>query len=134
MVAFSALEEEPAMDEQEFDSLFQRPFGVEDAMQADARSRRSVTLGVALWGRTSGELRRQLLAPHPEIPPGFELDDFRELERSAQIVSYGLSRRRFALVSPAWASLSVSVGNQRFTVWEARGEVVRRAIEYLENR
>jgi hypothetical protein len=121
------------MDEQEFDSLFRQPFGVEDAMRADARWRRCVPLGVALWGRTSGDLQRQLLAPHPEIPAGFDLDDFRELQRSAQIVSYGLSSRRFAGASPAWAPPTVSVGSQRFTVWEARGEVVRRAIEYLEN-
>jgi hypothetical protein len=32
------------------------------------------------------------------------------------------------------ALMTIVVGTERFTVWEARREIVRRAIEYLENR
>lgn len=54
------------MDEEEFDSLMgSRAFGTADALRADARLRRCATLGAALWGRTSDDLQRQLLAPYP---------------------------------------------------------------------
>jgi hypothetical protein len=116
------------MDEQEFDSRFQRPFVREDAMQADARSRRCAALAGALWG-TSDYLDRQLLAPHPEIPSGFDLADFRELQQRVDVVLFftanrDLIRRRFPMFE----------GAQHPTLWEARREVLRRAIEYLENR
>lgn len=82
------------MDEQEFDSLFPpRPFGTAEAMRVEARLRRCGTLGLALWGRTSDDLRRHLLAPYAEIPSGFDLEDFRELQRFAQLISSGLTSR-----------------------------------------
>jgi len=122
------------MDEEEFDSFMpSRPFGTEDAMRADARLRRCTTLGMALWGRTLEDLQRQLLAPFPEIPLGFDLADLRELQRSAHQISACFRDprskwlSRFASFSPA-----ISVGTQRFTMWEARSEIVRRALEYLE--
>ena len=100
------------MNEEEFDSLMEwRPFGTEDAMRADARARRCTALGIALFGETAGDMHRQLLAPYPAIPSGFDLADFRELQKS-----------------------TVVVGTQHLTVWQARGEIIRRAIEYLENR
>lgn len=116
------------MDEQEFDSRFQRPFVREDAMQADARARRCTALAVALWG-TSDYLQRQLLAPHPEIPSGFDLADFRELQQRVHVFQLlwgnrDFVRRRFPMF----------VGAQHPQLWEDRREVVRRAIEYLENR
>jgi hypothetical protein len=128
------------MDEREFDSLLQsRPFKKEDAMRADARLRRSTLLGTALWGRASDDLHRQLIAPYPEIPSGFDLADFRELQRSAQeLSSLDLGHPRFAWFRD-WAGTHqvtarvISVGTQQFTFWEARWEVVRRAIEFLEN-
>ena len=122
------------MDEAEFDSLMQsRPFGREDAMRADAALRRRSTLGLALWGRTSADLQRQLLAVHPEIPSGFNLDDLRDLERSIHTISSFLSDPRFAWLSHlAFCSWVISAGTQHFTAWEARCEIVRRAIEYLE--
>jgi hypothetical protein len=75
------------MDEEAFDSWMHsrhsRPFGREDAKRAEAQLLRCTkllaTLGVALWGRTSGDLQRQLLAASPEVPSGFDLPDFREL-------------------------------------------------------
>jgi hypothetical protein len=124
------------MEEEEFDALMQpRPFGSKDAMMADVQLRRSMTLGIALWGSTLDDLRRQLLAPSPEVPPGFELADFRELQRSALEISAGLRDPRFALLSQshlASSSHTIVLGIQHFTPWEARCEIVRRAIEYLE--
>jgi hypothetical protein len=85
------------MGEEEFDSLFPpRPFGTAEAMRVEARLRRCGTLGLALWGRTSDDLRRQLLAPYPQIPSGFDLEDFRELQWFAQLISSGLASSRNA--------------------------------------
>lgn len=124
------------MGEEEFDSLLQsRPFGRDDAMRADLQLRRRVTLAMALWGRTPGDLQRQLLAPSPEIPSGFDLTDLRELQRSAEKISAGMGEPQYARLSRlTFSSQTIFVGAQRFTAWEARCEIVRRAIEYLENR
>jgi hypothetical protein len=128
------------MDEEEFDALNLRPFGTEDAIRLEAQvrgdARLRMTLGSALWGRTSGDLRRQLLAPHPEIPAGFDLADFRKLlQWTAQIASAVLVARRTPGLSLAsFSAPTVFVGTQRLTVWEARCEIVRRAIDYLEER
>ena len=120
------------MDEDEFDSTMHlRPFGLDDARLAEAQFGRSATLGAALWGN----LQRQLSAPYPEIPSGFELADFRHLLRSAQAILRLSGDPRFVTLGPfvrSWAT--ISVGGQRFTEWEARCEIVRRAIEYLEKR
>ncbi len=115
------------MDEQKFDTRFPRPFVRDDAMQADARTRRCAALAVALWGK-SDYLERQLLAQHPEIPSGFDLADFRELQQRVQVVLFfsanrDLIRRRFPMFD----------GTQHPQLWEARREVLRCAIEYLEN-
>ena len=79
------------MDEQEFDSLFSVPFGTEDAMRIFARGGRYATLGTALGGKTVDDLERKLLAPHPEIPFGFDLADLQELQRMAQRILLYLS-------------------------------------------
>jgi hypothetical protein len=126
------------MDEQEFDSLFPpRPFGTAEAMQVEARLRRCGTLGLALWDSTSDDLRRQLLAPYPEIPSGFDLEDFRELRRFAHLISSGLASSRNAGLPPfplATSSPAFFVGTQRFTPWKACCEILRRVIEHLEKR
>ena len=129
------------MDEQEFDVLFQRPFGREDFERAEAGLGRCGTLAAVLFGRTPEDLRRQLVASHPEIPSGFALADFRDLERHAQTISglalSGSSNPRLPWLSPwltQFASASITVDGERYTVWEARCEIVRRAIEYLERR
>jgi hypothetical protein len=125
------------MNEEEFDSLMQgRPFGAEDALRADAQLRHIFTLGAALWGRTPGNLQRQLLAPHPEIPSGIGLSDLRELLRSVEVMLAAFHDERNALASIAVAlsSPTISIGTLQFTAWEARCEIVRRAIKYLEMR
>jgi hypothetical protein len=134
------------MTEEEFDSFMQRrSFGTEDARRAEAQMSRGMallaTLGVALWGKTEGDLHRQLLKPYPAIPSGFDLPDFRELLRvSAQIISaISVTRKRAGWSHLFAASQTIFVGTQgstvleaRYEVWAARYEIVRRAIEYLE--
>jgi hypothetical protein len=123
------------MDEEEFDSLMHsRPFAREDAIQAEAQAGRLTGLGIALWGRTSAGLQRQLLAPRPELPAGIELADLRSLQRWAQGILQGLGDPRRKWLLPMGRSAAIiSVGSQRFTEWEARLEIVSRAINYLEN-
>jgi hypothetical protein len=116
------------MDEEKFDALIHpRPFGTEDAMRADLRNRRRTSLATILWGKTADDLRRQLLTHPPETPSGFDLTDYREVQQMTEQI---------------WAAMSgtglefetIVVGTQRYTEWEARCEIIRRAIEYLENR
>jgi hypothetical protein len=128
------------MDEGEFDALTRfRPFGVADARRAEAQAHRCTALGMALWGKGPDDLQHQLLASHPEIPAGFDLDDFRELENSLRIIAVRLGDPRQAWLSnvPAFRVLCspvITVGTERMTALEARCEIVRRAIEYLEGR
>jgi hypothetical protein len=93
-------------------------------------------LGVALWGKTSEDVQRQLLASHPEIPAGFDLADFRKLlQWTTKTASAVLALHRMRGVPPSISpSPTVFVGPQGLTLWEARCEIVRRAIEYLEKR
>jgi hypothetical protein len=126
------------MDEQEFDTLTRlRPFGTADFLRAEAQARRGTALGMALWGKNPDDLQRQLLAPHPEIPAGFDLADFRELQKSLWKLAAGLNNPRLQRLSSsvrAYCSSIIVVGTQRLTALEARCEIVRRAIEHLENR
>jgi hypothetical protein len=120
------------MTEEEFDSSMQlQPFGATEARQAEDQQRRCMTLGIALWGKTPADLQRQLLAPHPEIPSGFDLDDFRKLLQTAQTLAAASVNPRFAWLPRSILSSPVFVGTKSFTTWEARYEIVRRAIEYL---
>jgi hypothetical protein len=112
-----------------------RPFGTKDAIEEDARWRRCATLGTLLFGRATDD-RRQLLAAHPEIPPGYDLADFHDLQRQLEMVSNAFSNSRNTWLSPLAlpSSAAIVVGTQRLSVWGARREIVRRAINYLENR
>jgi hypothetical protein len=125
------------MNEEEFDALGPlRHFGVQDAMRVDVQARRCTALSIALWGKTSDDLHRQLLAAYPEIPSGFDLADFRELQKSLRTLAACLGHPKLPRLAAIWAlySPSILVGTQRLTPLEARCEIVRRAIEYLENR
>ena len=124
------------MDEQEFDALFSsRPFGTQDALREDARWRRCATLGTLLFGKTPDDLRRQFLASHPEIPSGYDLADFRDLQRHLEMVTGALSNPRNTWLSPFGTAAfgAIVVGTQRLSVWEARLEILRRTIDFLEN-
>lgn len=118
------------MDEKDyFESRNWRPFGTEDAARIEAQLRRFSALGQALWGIRSEHLERQLQLLRPEIPPGFVLEDFRELLKFMDFTNrYSWAR--------SWSEFSqiVSVGTQELPRWEARREIVIRAIEYLERR
>lgn len=125
------------MGEQEFDDLFSsRPFGTEDAKREAARWGRCGTLAALLFGRNPDDLRRQLLASHPEIPTGYDLADFHDLQRHLELVTSALSDPRNTWLSPLRTAAfgAIVVDTQRLSVWEARLEIVRRAIDYLENR
>lgn len=121
------------MTEEEFDaSMPLRPFRSEDTMHLEADAARCTTLGLALWGRTSDDLQRQLNAPAPEIPSGCDLADLRKLHRTAESIATALANPRNAWLSSPPPSPDIFAGAKRFTAWEARCEVARRAIEYLE--
>lgn len=125
------------MDEQEFDALFSsRPFSTQDARREVARWGRCGTLAALLFGRTHDDLRRQLLASLPEIPPGYDLADFHDLQRHLEMVTSALNNPRNTWL-PRFGTAAfgvIEVGSQRLSVWEARLEILRRAIDYLENR
>jgi hypothetical protein len=126
-----------AMDEQEFDSLRQwQLFGTENAKQGDLRFRRTKALAARLWSRATEDLERQLLAPRPEIPSGFDLADFRELEQMTRRLVVVMKDPQNELLARriAFASGMLVVGQIRYAVWEARWEIVRRAVEHLESR
>lgn len=113
------------MDEEEFDSLREwRPFDLQDwARHLDgirAETTLVMKLGTALWGTTAEDVQRQLAAPHPEIPSGFALSDFRRLLEIASRIS-----RAAALVGRMR-------GHPLSDLWDARCEVARRAVAYLE--
>jgi hypothetical protein len=126
------------MKEEEFDALMQgRSFGTKDAMRAETQLRRIFTLGAEVWGKTPDDLKRQLSAPHPEIRPGIELSDLQELLRRVETILAAFHDPKNAWLAPSVVALSsptIAVGTQQFTAWEARCEIVRRAIRYLETR
>jgi hypothetical protein len=116
------------MNEEEFDACPPaRPFGTDDAKRADLQYRRSISLAATVWSKTADDLRCQLLAPSPEIPSGFGLADFEDLLRITEPLTTAMSRMAFA-------SEAIVIGTQSYTEWEARCEIIRRAIKYLENR
>jgi hypothetical protein len=106
------------MNEEQFDLLMgSRPFTREDAARADTQLRRRVTLAIGLWGRTSDDLRRQLLTPSPEIPSGFGLADLWELQQSMEQIEARLNDPRNVWLSGfASSSDTIFVDSQRFTI------------------
>jgi hypothetical protein len=123
------------MDEDELGWIGRlQPFGTTEAAQWEVRLSRCDSLGKALWGRTAEDLRRQLQKSYPDLPRGFVLADFQVLLReSSRLASLNLDDPRNAwarrLVHPG----AISIGAQQLTEWEARVEIVRRAINYLQN-
>ena len=127
------------MNEEEFDSLYPwQPFGTEDARRAEAKARRLSTLGIALWGSRNSDLKERLLAPVPDIPPGCDLARLYELNDSLEKLA-ALHDKRYGWWS-SFSSLqslttpSIVIGTRTTTPLEARREIVRRAIRYLEGR
>ncbi|HEV3482021.1 MAG TPA: hypothetical protein VGR97_06785 [Candidatus Acidoferrales bacterium] len=116
------------MDEGDFLSRYpMRPWTRSDFENGH---RESIALAHALWLRNTfwGDaetMSRQLLAASPEIPAGMGLPDLRVLERLARL---GLRYSNRAPKAFAW------IGGRSLTIWEARYEIVRRAIDFLEHR
>ena len=128
------------MDEESyFESRNWQPFGTKDAARIEAKLGRYWSLGVALWGTRSEHLERQLQLPNPEIPLGFALADFQELlkfmDLTTRVASRNLSNGQYSWAR-SWSEFfqKVSVGGEEITRWEARRQIVIRAIEYLEAR
>lgn len=113
-----------------------RPFGTNDAAQWEARLGRCASLGQALWGRTDEDLRRQLQKSQPDIPHGFDLADFELLLKEiARVASMNPDHPRNAWARPKLLfPQNIDVGTQRFSEWEARAEIVRRAIDHLDKK
>jgi hypothetical protein len=120
------------VDEEEFDALMKsRPFGTGDVAHWEAKQ--VMTLGSALWGRTSEDPERQLVTAHPEIPAGFDLANYRKLLHwTAHMSSAVMAPQRRGFFPSMLSSPTIFVGGMLFTAWEARCEIVPRAIDYLE--
>jgi hypothetical protein len=116
------------MNEQEFFAQHpMRPWKSSDFQDASP-SAPPLWLSERLWGDV-GRMTRQLLADYPEIPTGLGLPELRTLER--MLVYFGGSWP----ATPGIPKDSVIiVGSLSYTVWQARCEIVRRAIEFLEHR
>jgi hypothetical protein len=132
----SEIDRQESMDEEELDSMLRsRPFTTADVVRFEAQAGHLARVGRRLWGRTSADLQRQLLERRPEIPSGVELADLRDLQAWVQEFVDALSDpKRPWLLGFARSTPVIAAGDRRFTEWEARLEVVRRAIEYFETR
>ncbi len=116
------------MNEHEFFAQHpMRPWKSSDFQEASP-SAPALWLSARLWGDI-GRTTRQLLADSPEIPNGLDLSELRTLER--MLVYFGGTWP----ATPGIPKGSVIViGGHSFTIHEARCEIVRRAIEFLERR
>jgi hypothetical protein len=116
------------MDEHDFFAQHpMRPWTRSDFENAD---REGTALAQALWlsNKLWGDhetVKCQLLAASPEIPAGMGLPELRALERLARL---GLRHGDRAPKAFVW------VDGRSLTIWEARYEIVRRAIDFLEYR
>jgi hypothetical protein len=122
------------MEENDFDSMrLWRRFGKEDVRSAE----RMPALALALWGRAPEDLRQQLLASAPRVPPGCSLAELRQLARQAKhfLAYYQARVHKFpTTLSQLHPNEIIVIGSQRLNTLEARCEVVRRAIDHLERR
>lgn len=114
------------MNEHEFFAQHpMRPWKRSDFQNAGA-SAPALWLCARLWGDVE-RMTRQLLANSPEIPAGLGLRELRTLER--MLVHFGDGW-------PATPGIPkdsrIVIGGLSYTMWEARYEIVRRAIEFLE--
>ena len=120
------------MDEDEFFAQHpMRPWTLSDFENAHREGTalaHALWLGNKLWGDIE-RMTRQLIANSPEIPTGLGLRELRTLER--MLVRFGGSW-------PATPGIPkdsrIIIGGLSYTMWEARYEIVRRAIEFLERR
>ena len=129
--------QETSMTEEEFDSFMaNRPFRFEDLRQVEADAGRFTSLALALWGRTPTDLASRLDAPDPQLPPGCTLADLRQLQRYVQRLSAEARKPNNAWLTPlTFSSLGMIAGSPHVSEGlDARLELLRRAIKYLENK
>ncbi len=122
------------MDEHEFDSLRDwQPFRPETLGRFEAQAGRVTGLAVALWGNTPADLQRQLTGRYPKLPKSVDLADLHKLLAYAHRFEMLLEKNGslWPLLRGAQAT-QIEVGGRLFNIWQARTEVVRRAIEFLE--
>lgn len=111
------------MDEHDFFAQHpMRPWTYSDFQRESGALARAVPLSAELWGHPE-TMRRQLSAAFPEIPAGLGLPELRVLERLTHL---GLRYSDRAPKAFVW------IGGRSLTLWEARYEIVRRAIDFLE--
>jgi hypothetical protein len=114
------------MDEFDFDSWPQ--WTLSESYSRTRAMTRAISFSKKLWG-DEGNLKRQLSAPSPAIPEGLGIEELRFLERAAAMVLKMGDRIPVTLWTPGHGE--IFVGGQRWTLNEARYEIVRRAIESL---
>lgn len=121
------------MDEHEFFAQHpMRPWtrsDFENAHQEGTALAQALWLDNKLWGDHE-TMKRQLLAASPEIPAGMGLPELRALERLARLGLRFGDRWHW----PRAPKTFVWIGGRSLTIWEARYEIVRRAINFLERR
>ena len=126
------------MDEQQFDAMRQwRGFSSGDARKIERQFQQLATFGLGLWGRTADDLRRQLALDHPEIPAGCVLADLQHLlgQARAMLSAYPtMDHNMRILLDRCVGTEAIKIHGERLTVLEARYEIARRAIEWLESR
>jgi hypothetical protein len=88
---------------------------------------RLLSLSAQLWGDAT-HLTQQLLAPSPRVPPELSLERLHRLER------FALAALFHDLAFAPWIAKGtvIAAGVDRFTVNQARCEIVRRAIAAAE--
>ncbi len=119
------------MDEDEFFAQYPMPpWTYSDFQRESGALARALPLSAELWGDPE-TLRRRLLAAFPEVPAGLGLPELRVLERLARL-GLRFGDRRAAQRIPKGSM--VIINGRPFTLWEARYEIVRRAIEFLEGQ
>lgn len=92
-----------------------------------ARHTYALTASEKLWGNLEN-LQRQLAAPSPVIPEGLRISELRFLEKIA-LAAMQMGDR--APIPGLPKGKVVTAGGERWTVAEARCEIVRRAIQFL---
>ena len=88
----------------------------------------ALALSSKLWGDPEN-LKRQLLAPSPEIPPVLDLKGLRTLLAFAGL---GVRFGNWMPTPGIPERTRIIVGGRQFTVHEAQYEIVRRAIDSTE--
>lgn len=93
-----------------------------------ARHTYTFTLSAKLWG-DADNLQRQLSATRPIVPEGLGLAELRFLERLA----FAFLQMKDRVPVPGFVkNATIVAAGRRWSIFEARYEIVRRAIESVE--